>query len=349
MKKTMFLLALLLLMGTGTTFAQEKKFSLYGIGFYNLENLFDTCHDEGHNDYQFLPDGQYKWTGLKYSNKLKNMARVLSELGTDKLPGIGCAIIGVSEVENAKCMEDLCNQEPLKKRGYKFVHVEGPDYRGVDCAMIYNPRLFSVENVTLMPYTYILPEDSMRHTRGFLTVSGKLAGEHVAVIVNHLPSRGAGSFYREEGGRQIRLVKDSLLRVDPDFKIIIMGDMNDDPQDKSMAVSLGAQRKMKDVEKGGLWNPWWDTLANGTGTLMYDGKWNLFDQIILSQSLLDQNKKKDYRTLKYFAHQIFRRDYLFQKEGKYKGNTLRTHAGGVWLNGYSDHLPTVVYVVKEVR
>ena len=246
----MFLLALLLLMGTGTTFAQEKKFSLYGIGFYNLENLFDTCHDEGHNDYQFLPDGQYKWTGLKYSNKLKNMARVLAELGTDKLPGIGCAIIGVSEVENAKCMEDLCNQEPLKKRGYKFVHVEGPDYRGVDCAMIYNPRLFSVENVTLMPYTYILPEDSMRHTRGFLTVSGKLAGEHVAVIVNHLPSRGAGSFYREEGGRQIRLVKDSLLRVDPDFKIIIMGDMNDDPQDKSMAVSLGAQRKMKDVEKG---------------------------------------------------------------------------------------------------
>ena len=144
-------------------------------------------------------------------------------------------------------------------------------------------------------------------------------------------------------------MKDSLLRVDPDFKIIIMGDMNDDPQDKSMAVSLGAQRKMKDVEKGGLWNPWWDTLANGTGTLMYDGKWNLFDQIILSQSLLDQNKKKDYRTLKYFAHQIFRRDYLFQKESKYKGNTLRTHAGGVWLNGYSDHLPTVVYVVKEAK
>ena len=202
----MFLLALLLLMGTGTTFAQEKKFSLYGIGFYNLENLFDTCHDEGHNDYQFLPDGQYKWTGLKYSNKLKNMARVLAELGTDKLPGIGCAIIGVSEVENAKCMEDLCNQEVLKKRGYKFVHVGGPDYRGVDCAMIYNPRLFSVENVTLMPYVYTLPQDSMRNTRGFLTVSGKLADEHVAVIVNHLPSRGAGSFYREEGGRSIKVL-----------------------------------------------------------------------------------------------------------------------------------------------
>ena len=349
MKKTMFLLVLALLVGVGSAFAQEKKFSLYGVGFYNLENLFDTCHDEGHNDYQFLPDGQYKWTGLKYSCKLKNMARVLSEMGTDKLPGIGCAIIGVSEVENAKCMADLCEQEPLKKRGYKFVHVEGPDNRGVDCAMIYNPRFFSVENVTLMPYIYTLPEDSNRHTRGFLTVSGKLAGEHVAVIVNHLPSRFAGSFYREEGGRQIRLVKDSLLRVDPDFKIFVMGDMNDDPQDPSMTTALGAKRKMKDVEKGGLWNPWWDTLANGTGTLMYDGKWNLFDQIILSQSLLDQKKKKDYRTLKYFAHQIFHRDYLFQKEGKYKGSSLRTHAGGVWLNGYSDHFPTVVYVVKEAK
>ena len=361
MKKTLFLLMLTLLMGAGSAIAQEKNYRLYGIGFYNLENLFDTCHDEGHNDYQFLPDGQYKWTGLKYTSKLKNMAKVLAEMGTDKLPGVGCAVIGVSEVENAKCMEDLCNQEPLKKRGYKFVHVEGPDYRGVDCAMIYNPRFFTVENVTLMPYVYTLPEDSARNTRGFLTVSGTMAGEHVAVIVNHLPSRFAGSFYREEGGRQISLVKDSLLRVDPDFKIFIMGDMNDDPQDPSMAKALGAKRKMKDVEKGGLWNPWWDTLANGTGTLLYDGKWNLFDQIILSQSLLDvanmgrwkkiQFKPSDIdcRTLKYFRHQIFRRDYLFQKEGKYKGSSLRTHAGGVWLNGYSDHFPTVVYVVKEAK
>ena len=348
MKKTFLFLAVMLLWGVSTASADEKKFSLYGVGFYNLENLFDTCHDEGHNDYQFLPDGQYKWTGLKYTHKLRNMARVLAELGTDKLPGIGCALIGVSEVENAKCMEDLVAQEPLKARGYKFVHVEGPDYRGVDCALIYNPRLFKVNNVKLVPYVYILEKDSKRNTRGFLTVSGTLAGEHVVVIVNHLPSRGAESFYREEGGRQLRIVKDSLVKADPNAKIIIMGDMNDDPQDKSMAVSLGAQRKMKDVGEGGLWNPWWDVLVNGTGTLQYDGKWNLFDQIILSQTLLDQKGTKNYKDLKYWNHQIFRRDYLFQKEGKYKGNTLRTHAGGVWLDGYSDHLPTVVYLIKEV-
>ncbi|MCR4915519.1 MAG: endonuclease/exonuclease/phosphatase family protein [Prevotella sp.] len=358
MKKTLSLIMLMLLIGVCSSHAQDKRYQLYGVGFYNLENLFDTCHDEGHNDYEYLPDGTNKWTGLKYTHKLRNMARVLAEMGTDRIP-IGCAFIGVSEVENAKCLTDLCNQEPLKARNMQFVHIEGPDQRGVDCALIYNPQLFQVRDVKLYPYIYVKPEDSLRATRGFLTVSGTMAGEHVAVIVNHLPSRFAGSFYREEGGRQIFEVKQKLLAEDPNVKIFIMGDMNDDPQDKSMAEALGARRKMKKVEEGGLWNPWWDVLASGTGTLQYDGGWNLFDQIILSRSLLDLKHMKDGKdvelskidcsTLKYYRHQIFRRDYLFQREGRYKGNTLRTHAGGAWLDGYSDHLPTVVYVVKEAK
>ena len=328
----------------------QKKFLAYGVGFYNLENLFDTCHDVGHTDYEYLPNGANQWTPLKYEHKLRNMARVLSEMGTDKLPSsIGCAFIGVSEVENAKCLADLCAQPPLAARNMQFCHIEGPDQRGVDCALLYKPTLFTVRDVKLVPYIYVLPEDSMRATRGFLTVSGTLAGEHVAVIVNHLPSRFAGSFYREEGGRQIKLVKDSLQREDPNVKIFIMGDMNDDPQDRSMAVELGARREISDVEDGGLWNPWWNVLASGTGTLMYQGAWNLFDQIIISENLLNRSGRKDYSTLKYLNHQVFRRDYLFQQEGKYKGNTLRTHAGGQWLDGYSDHLPTVVYLVKEQK
>ena len=349
MKKSVVFIALALLLGCGVAHTQ-KKYSVYGVGFYNLENLFDTCHDEGKNDYEYLPDGTNKWTGLKYSHKLKNMARVLSEMGTDKLPGVGCAAIGVSEVENAKCLTDLCNQEPLKAKNFQFVHIEGPDKRGVDCGLLYNPKLFTVRNVKLVPYIYIKPEDADRATRGFLVVSGTMAGEHVTIIVNHLPSRGAVSFYREEGGRQLRIVKDSLVAEDPNVKLLIMGDMNDDPQDKSMAVQLGAKRKMKDVEApGGLWNPWWDVLASGTGTLQYQGAWNLFDQIIPSYSLLDIKGTKDYSSLKLWNYQIFTRDYLFQKEGKYKGNTLRTHAGGVWLDGYSDHLPTVVYLIKEQK
>ncbi len=358
MNKTFALIIVLLVTAISPALAQEKKYQLYGIGFYNLENLFDTCHDVGHNDYEYLPDGRNKWTGLKYTNKLRNMANVLADMGTDRLP-IGCAAIGVSEVENAKCLTDLCEQEPLKARNMQFVHIEGPDQRGVDCALIYNPKLFQVRDVKLVPYVYVKPEDSLRATRGFLTVSGTLAGEHVTIIVNHLPSRFASSFYREEGGRQIYELKQQLQEEDPNVKLIIMGDMNDDPQDKSMAEALGARRKIKDVEEDGLWNPWWDVLASGTGTLQYDGGWNLFDQIILSRSLLDVKHMKsgkdvklekiDCSTLKYYRHQVFSRDYLFQREGKYKGNTLRTHAGGAWLNGYSDHLPTVVYLVKEAQ
>ena len=348
MKNYLALMVFALLLGTNAAHAQ-KRYSVYGIGFYNLENLFDTCHDAGKNDYEYLPDGTNKWTGLKYSHKLKNMAKVLSEMGTDWLPNVGCAAIGVSEVENAKCLTDLCNQAPLKARNFKFVHIEGPDQRGVDCALVYNPSLFRVRSQELVPYIYKLPKDAGRATRGFLVVNGVLGGENLTIIVCHLPSRGAESFYREEGGRQVRELKERLQKQDPNLKIIIMGDMNDDPQDKSMAVSLGAKRKIKDVPKNGLYNPWWDVLASGKGTLQYDGKWNLFDQIILSQNLLHQEGASDYGTLKLRKHEIFRRDYLFQKEGKYKGNALRTHAGGAWLDGYSDHLPTVVYLMKEQK
>lgn len=350
MKKLLTIISVMFLVGTMNVQAQQRKLNAYAVGFYNLENLFDTQHDEGHNDYEYLPDGRNKWTEMKYTHKLRNMARVLAEMGTDKLP-YGCAVIGVSEVENVHCMEDLCNQEPLKARNYQFVHVEGPDYRGVDCALIYNPAQFTIRNVKLVPYIYEKQDDieSGRATRGFLTVSGTLAGEHVTIIVNHLPSRGAVSYYRELGGKQIRAVKDSLQKDDPNVKIFIMGDMNDDPRDPSMSIALGARRDMKDVEDGGLYNPFWKIHDSGTGTLMYDGAWNLFDQIIMSKNLLDLDGKKDYKTLTFFQPQIFRRDYLFQQEGKYKGGTLRTHAGGVWLDGYSDHLPSVVYLVKEAK
>jgi len=350
MKKLFTLLAVIFLMGTMNAQAQEKKFSVYAIGFYNLENLFDTCHDTGKNDYEYLPDGRNKWSAMKYTHKLRNMSRVLAEMGTDKLPLVGCAAIGVSEVENANCLRDLCNQEPLKARNFQFCHIEGPDRRGVDCALLYNPALFTVRDVKLVPYIYKLPQDSMRATRGFLVVSGTMAKEHVTIIVNHLPSRGTTSYYREEGGSQLRVVKDSLIAEDPDVKLFIMGDMNDDPKDPSMSVALGAKRKIEDAtSKTDLFNPWWDIHASGTGTLMYGGAWNLFDQIILSNSLLNQKGQRDYSTLKFWQPQIFRRDYLFQQEGKYKGNTLRTHAGGVWLDGYSDHLPTLVYLVKEQK
>ena len=176
------------------------RFDVYGVAFYNQENLFDTIHDEGKNDIDFLPDGSYNRNSEKYTNKLHNMAYALSRIGMHELPG-GCAIIGLAEVENERVLNDLISQPELAERGYKFIHVEGPDMRGIDCALLYQPTLFKVETVNLYPYVQEQEKDSAFHTRGFLTVTGQLAGERIAVIVCHWPSRGAKSFYRESGGR----------------------------------------------------------------------------------------------------------------------------------------------------
>lgn len=326
----------------------QKKYSVYGIGFYNQENLFDTCHDEGKRDYDFLPTGSYKWNAMKYNHKLNNMSRALADMGTDVLPNIGCAIIGLAEVENSKALDDLIAQPALSARNYQYVHIEGPDRRGIDCALLYNPSLFSVKNTRLVPYVQKLKKDSAFYTRGFLTVSGTLADENVAVIVCHLPSRFSESFYRELGAEQVKAIKDSLLNDDPNCKVFIMGDMNDDPIDKSMAGILKGKANIKDVNEGDMYNPWYNILVKeGVGTLLYQGSWNLFDQILVTPNLLNKDDKKDFSSLKFWKNQIFKRDYLFQTEGKYKGSPKRTTAGGVWLNGYSDHLPVVVYLVKE--
>lgn len=344
MKKSILSFILSFILITVLTSSNPVRIGMYGIAFYNLENLFDTLHDNGKNDYEFLPDGTNKWGKMKYENKLANMSKVLAELCTDRLPK-GAAIIGVSEIENRRVLEDLLKQPALKDRGYQIIHHEGPDRRGVDCAFFYNPRFFQLESSRLVPYIY--PDnDTTYATRGFLLASGKMAGENLHVIVNHWPSRAAVSFYRELGGTQVRAIKDSILAADPDAKVIIMGDLNDDPKDKSVSDALGAKHKIKDCGNHDLYNPWWDMLyKTGQGTLLYDGKWNLFDQIIFTGNMLG----KDRSTLKYYKNEVFLRDYLIQQEGRFKGNPKRTHASGVWLNGYSDHLPAIIYLVKELK
>jgi endonuclease/exonuclease/phosphatase family metal-dependent hydrolase len=344
-KITRFLCLLLFFFSFVHAGAQEKRYELYSVGFYNLENLFDTIHDKGKNDFEFLPDGTNKWGTLKYTNKVKNMAKVLNEMGTDVLP-IGMAAVGVSEIENSRVLKDLVEHETLAPRGWDFIHIEGPDRRGVDCALLYNPKLFKPVNSWLAPYT-TEDNDTTYKTRGFLVVSGTMGGDMVHIIVNHWPSRYAKSPARERAGVLVRQLKDSLMVAMPESKVLVMGDMNDDPDDKSLRISLGAVREKEEIQASScLYNPWWNILRKkGLGTLKYNGKWNLFDQIILSGNLIGA----DRTTLKLYKTEIFSRNYLFQQEGRYKGNTKRTHAGGVWLNGYSDHLPVIVYLVKEAK
>ena len=332
----------------------DKKIRIYSTAFYNLENLFDTLHDEGHNDYEYLPDGANSWGTLKYTNKLHNMAKVLSKLGTEITTKNGLkqvckspAIVGVSEVENIHVLEDLLKEPALRDKGWKILHIEGPDYRGVDCAFFYDPTQFELDNYHLTQFVYE-NGDTIRHTRGFLLASGRIAGEKCHFIVVHWPSRAAGSEFREMGGRQVKVMIDSIQREDKNAKVVVMGDLNDDPNNKSVTEGLKAKHEMSKCKPLDLYNPWWDVLYKvGQGTLLYDGKWNLFDQIIFTSNCLNKEGEKDYSTLKYYRHEIYLRDYLIAQDGKTKGAPLRTHASGVWLNGYSDHLPTQLFFAKE--
>ena len=307
---------------------------LYSVAFYNVENLFDTIHDDGKLDQDFLPDGSYQWTAEKYESKLRNLAQVLGSLAREQTPD-GPAFIGLAEVENSRVLADLVAQEPIAN--YRFVHQEGPDKRGIDCALLYDPNQFILNNVQLVE-SKPFQGDTTKPTRGFLIVDGQLDGEHLCVIVNHWPSRGAASPVRVHSATQVRALTDSLSLLDEKMKIIVMGDMNDDPMDESMQT-LGGKKQVEEVQAGEFYNPWWATLEDDTiGTLLYRGKWNLFDQIVLSKTLLGG------KGLHYHGHEVFRRDYLIQQEGRYAGSPLRTHGSGQWLNGYSDHLPTIVYL-----
>ena len=345
MRNSFITLVAALLLIAAPTKSQERKLMVHAVAFYNLENLFDTTHDPGKIDYDFLPSGSYHWDDNKYQNKLANMAKVLCDLGTDKLP-YGASIIGTVEVENDKVLDDLMAQPNMQQRGYKYIHFEGPDKRGVDCALIYNPKAFHVKNAFHKPYVYE-DGDTSRQTRPYLCVQGTLAGDNLTVVVCHWPSRGHENVYREYAGKQVRALTDSIRQADPSQHIIVMGDMNDDPDNTSMAKFLGARRKMKDVGEGDFYNPWWDLLrSKGQGTLTFQGGWNLFDQIVCSKNMLDLDGKKEYKELTLYDYHIFKRNYLIQQDGKYKGSPKRTSAGGVWLNGFSDHLPTVTYLIK---
>ena len=325
---------------------QQKRTIYAGIAFYNLENLFDTLHDEGKNDVEFLPDGSYHWDGLKYWRKQEKLARVLSELCTDRVKG-GAAFIGVSEVENDNVMRDLVAQPALAEKGYKYIHFEGDDRRGVDVACLYNPKMFKPYSSQLISTTeqYMKFSDGYI-TRGILHVEGSLLGEKFHFLVNHWPSRAAASESREFIARIVRQVVDSIQGVDLEARIVIMGDLNDDPDNKSVTEGLRAKLSPKKVKSPqDLYNPWNDMLRKkGQGTLLYDNMWNLFDQIIFTANLLGNDRS----TFKFFKNEIYMPEYMTTTEGRYVGAPKRTTSAGIWQDGYSDHFPTQIYLVKEM-
>ena len=317
--------------------------------FYNLENLFDTINDPDKNDVEFLPDGDRKWNTHKYYSKLSNIERVIWDIAGQhkQFP----AIIGVSEIENRTVLEDLIAQPKMKHANYRIVHYDSPDKRGVDCAFFYDPKVFKLEGSYPEPYNHPTRDDF--YTRDLVTMWGTIDNEPFFFLVAHWPSRLGGkeqsSYLREHAAFRCRQIADSVRKINPDTKIVIMGDLNDDATDKSIVEVLGAKAKIEDTPQNGFFNPYIEMLKAGYGTLAYGDNWNLFDNIIVSDNLAHpQDGKYAIRKgdgAKFYGN-IFSRPYMFQKTGQFKGYPLRTFVGTNFQNGFSDHLPVFIYIAK---
>jgi len=322
------------------------------VAFYNFENLFDTSDDpKNWGDDEFLPTGTYNYTGKVYKEKLHNLATVISQLGTNITPD-GPAIIGTAEIENDQVLKDLTQQPEIKGR-YRFIHFDSYDSRGIDVAMLYNPAYFKVLHAKGL-FVDISKTGDMKggKTRDVLYVNGLLAGDTVHIFVNHWPSRRGGEAasapLRAAAALVSKKIMDSLRAKNPDTKIILMGDLNDDPTNESVSLVLGAKGAINYVSNNELYNPWVWYYQKGYGTLGYDDRWNLFDQIIISGSFLKKNNK-DQNHWEYYKSEVFKKDFMTEKFGQYKGYPKRSFSNNQWNNGYSDHFPTIVYFIKTAK
>jgi hypothetical protein len=325
--------------------AQKTSYKVGLVGFYNLENFFDTIDDPKINDEDFLPTGPYHYTSAVYKDKVNHLAEVISQIGTDISPD-GLSMLGDAEIENENVLNDLINHPLLKSRNYHFVHYDSPDIRGIDVCLIYNPKYF--KPVMSQPLTVHLGVDTSEHkTRDVLFVYGKYDGEDMFVFVNHWPSRRGGEEASAPGraaaAKVCKTKIDSIVAVNSTAKIIVMGDLNDDPVSPSVAVVLGAKGEKDKILPGGLFNPFEAPFKKGIGTLAYNDSWNLFDQIMVSSGLLEKNQSGFF----YKDYGIFSKPFMIEKSGRYKGYPKRTYDFNNYIGGYSDHFPTYIVLVKK--
>lgn len=323
---------------------KNKKYFIAAIGFWNVENLYDTINDPLKNDEEFLPSGTNAWTGKRYWEKINHLAKVISEMGTDATPD-GLAILGLCEIENKNVLQDLVKDPQLKARNYQYILMEGPDARGVDPALLYNPNYFKVQKV--VTYAVHLPTDSSHKTRDQLAVSGFFGEEPMVIIVNHWPSRRGGELAsrpnRNEAAKVAKHIADSVTKTNASAKIIIMGDLNDDPTNESVKKYLKTASDIHKVHEGEYFNPMEKLYKDGIGSLAWQDSWNLFDQTIINQQLLPRN----YKTFEYFKAYVYNKAYLKSDFGNFKGYPFRTYSGGAYTAGYSDHFPVYLLIAKE--
>ena len=352
--KKIFLLIILLLTGI-QSFAQKQN---YVIGFYNVENLFDIYDDPVKDDAEFLPDGKNKWTQTKYEKKLHNIARVINAMRDEN--GVYHTILGVSEIENRLVLEDLVSLPELVAANYQIVHYDGPDARGVDVALLYRPDQFNYIDSVAIPCTFedsgvefTLNEEEQKafKTRDILMVHGQINGEDIAVYVAHLPSRigGKGTDLRPRGAEIIYNHVQQLKQEYPDIKVVVMGDMNDNPTDESMVVWMHSKAEIDEMGPEDFYSPFIDMLADGYGSLAYRGVWNIYDNILVDYNLAqapDGGLKIRPIHKKGYYGRVFKKSFMTQQSGQYKGTPFRTFSNGAFIGGYSDHYPTYIVIGK---
>ncbi len=306
--------------------------NIYTVAFYNLENLFDTEHNQNTLDKDYTPNGVKKWTPKRYRKKLLQLGKTISQIGC-KTNQRSPSLLGAAEVENRNVITDLLNSEPLVHRDYGFIHYESPDERGIDTALVYLKSDFEVMHSAPIPLLVNNPNGVRDTTRDILYVQGKLNGEEVHVFVNHWPSRRQGSV--ETAYKRIKAsqtIKEYMARIEEKVerpRYIVMGDFNDGPNSESITELIDGTQ---------LYNATSKLLSYTAGSANYRKSWILFDQIIISQNFL----LNEPGTHEFLDAHIFNEHFLREWEGKYKGNPFRTYVGDKYFGGFSDHFPVYI-------
>jgi len=337
MKKELFTLTFVLL--TVCAMAQDPVKSgrkAFRVMSYNVENLFDLDDDSLTRDEEYLPGGMRGWNYSRYRRKLIHIGRVLVSGGWN-LPSIA----GLCEIESRRTLNDLTLYSPLKNLGYRFVHYESPDARGVDVALLYQPEDFLV--LSHKPVRIDFPHAPHSRTRDLLYVSGIVpSGDTLHCFVCHFPSRLGGELESEQNrifvASVLRNQVDSIYNRNVKPLIIIMGDFNDYPDNDSMKKILKASEAAD--SKSELVNLMFPLHKAGKGTHKHAGEWGALDQLIVSRSLIDSTSA--FRAYPDGAR-ILDLPFLLQDDKQYLGQQpFRTYVGMKYQGGYSDHLPVYI-------
>lgn len=326
------------------TSCQKKAPTTFSFAFYNIENLFDTINSEGVNDEKYLPSSKVAWNTERFNHKLDNLSRVIKNIDSAGFP----ALLGICEVENRGVVEKLIAHPDLINANYSIVHKESPDERGIDVALLYNPKVFTpIRNSFIKPDLWYKKDSVVVEelTRDILYSKGLINNsDTLHVFINHWVSRWGGQEQTEpqriEIAKTIKRITDSILNIVPQANIIITGDLNDNPTDKSVFNELEAKEITPELKDKTLYNLSLKKFKAGTGSLFYKS-WDMFDQIIVSTAMLTG---KSGLKLSSPDQEVIKKDWMLYQPKKGPALPSRTASGGNYYGGFSDHLPVMVHI-----